>query len=96
MEALVARENTGWGYDRLVGALANLGWYHQTSGSRVDGADRPQRHPGPCRYVPHDRLSRLIPRNHQGKGNQLLFPEAGHTPKQRDRTLSVATGSEVY
>ena len=26
-------------------------------------------------------------RNHQGKGNQLLFPEPGHTPKQRGRTV---------
>lgn len=26
-------------------------------------------------------------RNHQGKGNQLLFPEAGHKPKQRGRTV---------
>jgi hypothetical protein len=34
-------------------------------------------------------------RNHQGKGNQLLFPEAGEDPKKRGRTLSVATGSEV-
>jgi hypothetical protein len=92
----MARENTGWGYDRMVGALANLGWYHQTSGSRVDGADRPQRHPGPCRYVPHDRLSRLIPRNHQGKGNQLLFPEATINPNSAAVASSIATGWEVY
>lgn len=26
-------------------------------------------------------------RNHQGKGNQLLFPEAGHKPKQRGRIV---------
>jgi hypothetical protein len=26
-------------------------------------------------------------RNHQGKGNQLLFPAAGHKPKQRGRTV---------
>jgi putative transposase len=26
-------------------------------------------------------------RNHQGKGNQLLFPEAGHKPKQLGRTV---------
>ena len=26
-------------------------------------------------------------RNHQGKGNQLLFPEAGYKPKQRGRTV---------
>jgi hypothetical protein len=26
-------------------------------------------------------------RNHQGKGNQLLFPEAGDKPKQRGRTV---------
>ena len=27
-------------------------------------------------------------RNHQGKGNQLLFPEAGDKPKQRGRTVA--------
>jgi len=235
VEALVvqmARENTGWGYDRIVGALANLGHRlsDQTVGNilRRDGiAPAPKRsqttswkdfiaahlnvlagadflivevlswrglvtyyvlffihlesrrvsvagitrHPDqawmeqiarsatqetwgylhPCRYVLHDRdtkfcasfrsvlaaggvkaiplparspnlnafaerwvrsvkqecLSRLIlfgerplsralaefsahyhgERNHQGKGNQLLFPEAGDEPKQRGRTV---------
>lgn len=36
LEALVvrmARENSGWGYDRIVGALANLG--HQLSDQTV-------------------------------------------------------------
>ena len=33
-------------------------------------------------------------RNHQGKGNQLLLPEPGHIPQQRDR--SVECRQEVY
>ena len=42
VEALVvrmARENTGWGYDRIVGALANLGhrWSNQTEGNILRG-----------------------------------------------------------
>jgi hypothetical protein len=36
-------------------------------------------------------------RNHQGKGNKLLFPEAGdETQTTRPHPLRVATGSEVY
>jgi putative transposase len=27
-------------------------------------------------------------RNHQGKGNKLLFPEAGDDPKQRDQAIA--------
>jgi putative transposase len=43
VEALVvrmARENTGWGYDRIVGALTNLG--HQLSGQTVGNILRRQ------------------------------------------------------
>jgi len=43
VEALIvrfARENSGWGYDRIVGALANLG--HSVSEGRV--ARRQKRH----------------------------------------------------
>ena len=51
MEALVvrlARENRGWGYDRIVGALANLGYQvsDQTVGNilrRHDIAPAPER-----------------------------------------------------
>jgi hypothetical protein len=35
-------------------------------------------------------------RNHQGKGNKLLFPDAGDKPKQRGHTVSAATASEAY
>ena len=51
VEALVvrlARENSGWGYDRIVGALSNLGHHlsHQTVGNilrRQDIAPAPKR-----------------------------------------------------
>src|SRR5258706_16087960 len=53
IEALIvrmARENTGWGYDRIVGALANLGYHvsDQTVGNilrRHDIAPAPKRSP---------------------------------------------------
>ena len=35
----LARENSGWGYDRMVGALANLG--HQVSDQTVGNILRP-------------------------------------------------------
>jgi putative transposase len=35
-------------------------------------------------------------RNHQGRGNQLLFLEADHKPKQRGRTVECHHRSEVY
>jgi putative transposase len=47
-----ARENRGWGYDRIMGALANLG--HQVSDQTVGniltlwkGIKAPRGHPGP-------------------------------------------------
>ncbi len=45
----LARENAGWGYDRIVGALSNFG---------IEVSDQ---------TVGEER-------NHQGKGNVLLFP----------------------
>jgi transposase len=56
----MAKENPDWGYDRIVGAMANLGYTlsDQTVGNIL------QRHGIPP--APE--------RNHQGKGNVLLFP----------------------
>jgi putative transposase len=38
----MARENSGWGYDRIVGALANLG--HVVSDQTVGNVLRPLQH----------------------------------------------------
>jgi len=47
----MAQENHDWGYDRIVGALANLGYQvcDQTVGNVLRGALRD------CRYLLHDR-----------------------------------------
>jgi transposase len=127
----MAQENSGWGYDRIAGALANLG--HSISDQTVgnvlrrhgiapapkrsqilrDGGVEPVRLPARSpdlnafaerwvRSVKQECLSRLIlfgeaslqralteyiahfhgERNHQGKGNILLFPDAS------DRSVS--------
>ena len=100
----MARENSGWGYDRIVGALANLGYTvsDQTVGNVLKRHGiAPARSPNLnshaerwVRSVKGECLSKLIlfgeaslrraltefinhfhrERNHQGKGNVLLFP----------------------
>jgi hypothetical protein len=42
----MARENSSWGYDRIVGALSNLGYTvsDQTVGNVLKDAQRPHRH----------------------------------------------------
>jgi hypothetical protein len=84
----MARENSGWGYDRIAGALANLG--HDISAQAIGNVLK--RHgilPAPKRsqnttwkdfiaahmadeFIEHFHMER----NHQGKGNMLLFPAA--------------------
>ena len=50
----MAQENHDWGYDRIVGALANLGYQicDQTVGNVLRSALRD------CRYLLHDRDSK--------------------------------------
>ena len=61
MEELVvrfARENSGWGYDRIVGALANLG--HQISDQTVGNILR-RNNVAPCgAQKQHSSLSRSL------------------------------------
>ncbi len=60
-------DNRSWGYRRIVGALSDLGYEvsHQTVGNVL------KRH-GLENYVNHFHAER----NHQGKGNVILFPAA--------------------
>jgi hypothetical protein len=53
----MARENSGWGYDRIVGALANLG-----SDVGSDGGERAQAvgHRTATESVPEDHLEETL------------------------------------
>ena len=80
MEALIvqmARENSGWGYDRIVGALANLG--HRVSDKTVGNVLR--RHgmePAPTRSQKHD-LEGVHRVPHGGFGwDRLLHSRSAH------------------
>ena len=87
----MARQNRGWGYDRIVGALANLG--HAISDRTVGNILR--RHniaPAPERsrttnwkefIRSHMEALAGAERNHQGKDNLLLFPVAASEASSR-------------
>ena len=67
----MAKENPGWGYDRIVGAMANLGLRlsDQTVGNilrRHDIPPAPQAEAG-------DQLERLYPCSHGGIGGDRLL-----------------------
>jgi len=69
LEALIVRiaqENRSWGYDRIVGALANLGL---TVSDQTVG-QRPQApwHPAGSRAADHDHVERVYPHPHGGAG----------------------------
>jgi hypothetical protein len=73
----IAKENADWGYDRIVGAMANLGYRlsDQTVGNIL------QRHgipPAPDH----------VERNDQGKDNALLFPVATKAGNRAERSVS--------
>ena len=81
VEALIvrmAKEYRSWGYDRIVGALADLGLTvsAQTVGNvlkRHGIAPAPERKTNMA-YFHHAR-------HHQGKGNVLLFPAVSQDPE---------------
>jgi len=86
----MAKENSDWGYDRIVGAMANIGYRlsDQTVGNIL------QRHgipPAPERkrtttwtdFIVHFHRER----NHQGKGNVLLFPAATQAKNRVDGSV---------
>jgi len=66
IEALVvrfARENRGWGYDRIVGALANLG--HQISDQTVGNIPAPAQPRSSARGESQDHLEGVHPVAHR-------------------------------
>ena len=66
-----ARENSGWGYDRIVGALENLG--HQVSDQTVGNILR--RHGIACaREEPNDHLEGLHSPAHGRSRRRGLLP----------------------
>src|SRR5947207_3220976 len=68
-EALVvrmARENSGWGYDRIVGALANLG--HHVSDQTVGNILRQPRYRPGSQEEPNHDVEGLSSRSHECAG----------------------------
>jgi putative transposase len=80
MVVRMAKENSDWGYDRIVGAMANLGYRlsDQTVGNIL------QRHDIPREYLTHFHTER----NHQGKNNILLFPVATMVENRIDGSIN--------
>ena len=77
LEALVVRmaqENRSWGYDRIVGALANLGYTLEECLARLVLIGEASLRHILRQYVEHLHRER----HHQGKGNVLLCPTIRH------------------
>jgi len=81
----MAKENPGWGYDRIVGAMANLGFRlsDQTVGNILRRHDIP---PG-SQAEAGDELERLYPGSHGGIGGDRLLHGGGAYAKRVDYVL---------
>jgi len=62
----MARENSGWGYDRIVGALANLG--HHVSDQTVGNILRRHGYRSRSEEKPNHDVERLSRRSHECTG----------------------------
>ena len=84
----MAQENHDWGYDRIVGALANLGYQvcDQTVGNVLRGALRV------CRYLLHDRDSKYTQSIRaiiaSGQVEPLVLPARSPNLKTSERSLA--------
>jgi hypothetical protein len=82
------QENHDWGYDRIVGALANLGYQvcDQTVGNVLRGVLRD------CRYLLHDRDSKYTQSFRaiiaSGQVEALVLPARSPNLKTSERSLA--------
>src|SRR5206468_10876542 len=74
----MAKENPGWGYDRIVGAMANLG--HRLSDQTVGYSTGSQ-------AEADDELERLYPCSHGGVGGDRLLHGGSAYAKRFDYVL---------
>jgi len=87
LEALIvrfARENSGWGYDRIVGALANLG--HIVSDQTVGNISAPIRNPAGTQAEPEYHLEGFHRPPHGRPGRYRLL-HRGSADLARSRHL---------
>ena len=71
----MAKENSDWGYDRIVGALANLGY--TLSDQTVGNILQTPRYPAGARAEAYDDVGRLHPRAPVCPGGDRLFHGRG-------------------